>query len=177
MHYSNVLKTIGNTPVIQLKRYSQNKDVTILAKLEGSNPGGSIKDRIALSMMIDAQKSGLLTKNKAIIEATSGNTGIGLAMVAAHLGYKFTAIMPESASVERRKLIEAYGATIILTDGKKGTNYSIEVANNLIKENSEKYIQLDQFNNRMNTQAHYMTTGKEIVNQAPEITQIGRAHV
>ncbi|MCX6731155.1 MAG: cysteine synthase [Candidatus Roizmanbacteria bacterium] len=170
MNYKNVLQTIGNTPVIELKRYSSNPHVVLLAKMEGSNPGGSIKDRIALSMIMNAQRRKLLNKDKIIIEATSGNTGIGLAMIAAYLGYKFTAVMPESVSIERRKLLQAYGAKIILTDGKLGTNYAITIANNIVQENKKKYIQLDQFNNHMNVQAHYETTGKEIAQAIPDIT-------
>ncbi|MFH0772956.1 MAG: cysteine synthase [bacterium] len=170
MKYQHLLETIGNTPIIELKRYSPNSQITILAKLEGNNPGGSIKDRIALYMILDAQKKGILSKDKTIIEATSGNTGIGLAMIAAYLGYSFTAVMPESVSIERRKLLEAYGSKIILTEGKLGTNHAIEVAKNIVKENKDKYIQLDQFNNNMNVMAHYETTGKEIIHTIPTIT-------
>jgi len=170
MKYLSLINTIGNTPIIELNRYSANPKVKILAKLEGVNPGGSIKDRIALFMITDAKNKGLLDINKIIIEATSGNTRIGLAMISAVMGYKFTAVMPESASIERRKLLKAYGAEIILTDGKKGTNYAIEVTNNLVKENKGNYIQLDQFNNPMNVFAHYQTTGKEIIKVIPDVT-------
>ena len=170
MKYKNILQTIGKSPLIELKRYSHNPKVTIVAKLEGGNPGGSIKDRIALFMILDAQKKGLLKKGNTIIEATSGNTGIGLAMISAYLGYQFTAVMPESASIERRKLLRAYGAEIILTDGKKGTNYAIEVTKNMVKENINTYVHLDQFNNIMNVAAHYETTGKEIIKSIPAIT-------
>jgi len=111
----NLLQTIGNTPMVELKRYS-TKNVRILAKLEGNNPGGSVKDRISLFMIREAEERGLL-KGKELLEPTSGNTGIGLAMIAAIRGYQFTAVMPESVSLERRKLLEAYGAKIILTDG------------------------------------------------------------
>lgn len=170
MKYQNLLQTIGNTRIIELKRYSSNPKVIILAKMEGSNPGGSIKDRIALSMIADAHRKRILNKNKIIIEATSGNTGIGIAMIAAYLGYKFTAVMPESASIERRKLLVSYGAQIMLTDGKLGTNHAITVVNEIVRENKEKYVQLDQFNNQMNVLAHYATTGKEIIEAVPEIT-------
>lgn len=172
MNYKTVLDTIGNTPIVELKRYSPNPNVKILAKLEGSNPGGSIKDRIALYMMFDAEKRGLLSKDKIIIEATSGNTGIGIAMICAIMGYKFLAVMPESASIERRKLLKAYGADILLTDGKLGTNYAIEVARKMVKEYPEKYIMLDQFENFANPRAHYETTGFEIVRDVPDITHL-----
>jgi cysteine synthase len=170
MNYKTVLDTIGNTPIVELKRYSPNPNVTILAKLEGSNPGGSVKDRTALYMMFDAQQHGLLDDSKTIVEATSGNTGIGIAMICAILGYKFLAVMPESASIERRKLLKAYGATILLTDGKKGTNYAIEVVRAMVKEHPEKYVTLDQFENPANPLAHYETTGVEIIRDVPEIT-------
>jgi cysteine synthase B len=170
MNYKTVLDTIGNTPIVELKRYSPNPNVTILAKLEGANPGGSIKDRIALYMMFDAQKRGLLDDGKIIIEATSGNTGIGIAMIAAIMGYKFLAVMPESASIERRKLLKAYGADILLTDGKLGTNYAIQVARKMVKEHPEKYVTLDQFENFANPLAHYETTGVEIVRDIPGVT-------
>ena len=169
MKYKNLLNIIGNTQVVELTKFSPNNKVKILAKLEGSNPGGSVKDRIAYFMIMEARKKGSLNKNITIIEATSGNTGIGLAMISAYFGYKFTAVMPESVSIERRKLIKAYGAEIILTDGAKGTNYAIQVANNLVKNNPGKFVQLDQFNNKMNVEAHYQTTGKEIIKQVPNI--------
>lgn len=164
----NLLQTIGNTPLVELKRYS-TKNVRILAKLEGNNPGGSVKDRISLFMIRDAEKRGLL-KGKELLEPTSGNTGIGLAMIAAIRGYQFTAVMPESVSLERRKLLIAYGAKIVLTDGAKGTNYAIKIARETVKKNKSKYLMLDQFENKANVLAHYRTTGKEIVRQVPEIT-------
>lgn len=167
---NSILQTIGNTPIVKLSRYSPNKRVKILAKLEGNNPGGSVKDRIAFYMIKDALKKRLLSKDKIIIEPTSGNTGIGLAMIAAILGYQFVAVMPESASIERRKLLTAYGAKIILTDGKKGTNYAIEVAKKIVAENNKKYIMLDQFSNQTNIQAHHETTGMEIIRDVPGIT-------
>lgn len=170
MNYKTILETIGNSPIVELKRYSSNPNVKILAKLEGTNPGGSIKDRIALYMMLDAQKRGLFNTEKTIIEATSGNTGIGIAMIATILGHKFLAVMPESASIERRKLLKAYGAEILLTDGKGGTNYAIEVARTMVKENPDNYCMLDQFENAANISAHYETTGPEIFRDVPDIT-------
>lgn len=169
MGYESLLQTIGNTPIVELKRYSR-KNVKILAKLEGNNPSGSVKDRIALFMILDVERRGLLKPEREIIEPTSGNTGIGLAMMSVIRGYKFTAVMPESVSLERRRLLKAYGAKIILTDGRKGTNYAIKVAGNLVKENKEKYLMLDQFNNPANIFAHYKTTGQEILNDVPAIT-------
>ena len=166
----SILQTIGNTPVVELKRYSLNSKVRIFAKLEGTNPGGSVKDRIALYMINDAIKKGLIKQGKTIIEATSGNTGIGLAMISAILGYKFLAIMPESVSIERRKLLTAYGAEIVLTDGMKGTNYAIQVAHEMVDKNPKKYVMLDQFSNQANVNAHYQTTGKEIIADIPSIT-------
>jgi len=168
MKYNSLLSTIGDTPIVELKNYS-SKSVKILAKLEGSNPGGSVKDRVAFFMIKDAQRKGLLIQGSEIIEATSGNTGIGLAMLSAVFGYKFIAVMPESVSIERRKLLEAYGAKIILTDGEKGTNYAIKVAKKIVKEN-KKYIMLDQFNNFSNVKAHYETTGVEIIRDVPKLT-------
>jgi len=170
MNYQNILQTIGNTPIVELKKYSPSNKVKILAKLEGNNPGGSVKDRIALYMINQAEKESLLDSKKVILEATSGNTGIGLAMISAIRGYRFLALMPESASLERRKLMKAYGAKIQLTDGVKGTNHTIKVAKQMVKKNPEKYVMLDQFNNQANVRAHYQTTGKEIIKQAPNIT-------
>lgn len=168
MKYPTIINTIGKTPLIELKYYSSKK-VKILAKLEGNNPGGSVKDRIALYMIKDAQQRQILSKDKIIIEPTSGNTGIGLAMISVILGYKFIAVMPESASLERRKILKLYQAGIILTDGKKGTNFSIEVAKKMLKTN-QKYLMLDQFSNLANTLAHYETTGLEIIREVPQIT-------
>jgi len=169
MKYKSILQTIGNTPIVELKRYS-TKQVKILAKLEGINPGGSIKDRIALFMILDARRRGLLSGQKEIIEPTSGNTGIGLAMLSAIYGYQFTAVLPESVSVERRKILSSYGANIILTDGEKGTNYAIEVTRELIKIHHHRYVMLDQFNNPSIILANYETTGKEIVRDVPMVT-------
>lgn len=169
MNYKIMTQIIGNTPIIELQHYTPNKNVKILAKLEGSNPGGSVKDRTAYAMIIQAQQQDLIDKNRTLIEATSGNTGIGLAMLAALFGYKFMAVIPESVSRERCKLLQMYGAQLFLTDGAKGTNYAIEVAQNLVK-NSSQYIMIDQFNNQANIQAHYQTTAPEIINEVPQIT-------
>ncbi|MFH0943246.1 MAG: cysteine synthase [Candidatus Beckwithbacteria bacterium] len=164
----NLLQTIGKTPMVKLERYS-TKRVKIFAKLEGNNPGGSIKDRIGLRMVEEAEKKGII-QGRELLEATSGNTGIALAMISAIKGYKFTAVMPESVSLERRKLLTAYGAKIILTDGARGTNYAIKVAKEIMKENKDKYLMLNQFENKANVLAHFETTGREIIEQQPEIT-------
>ncbi|RJQ28147.1 MAG: cysteine synthase family protein [Peptococcaceae bacterium] len=169
MRYSNILDAIGNTPLVEIKNTFQNPGVRIYAKLEGDNPGGSIKDRIAKSMVEDAQKKGLLNQNNILLEATSGNTGISLAMIAAITGYRFVAVMPENVSLERRKLLRAFGAEIILTDGSKGTNGAIETAREIVQKH-DYYLMLDQFTNTANVRAHYETTGPEIIKDVPEIT-------
>ncbi|MGD9129189.1 MAG: cysteine synthase [Candidatus Woesebacteria bacterium] len=167
---SNLLNLIGNTAIIKLNRYS-GKNVEIFAKLEGINPGGSIKDRIALAMIVDAEKKGLLKNNVQLIEATSGNTGISFAMIAARKKYSFTAIMPRSVSKERRQILKAYGAKLILTDGDKGTDYSYEIAKELLKSETS-FLMLDQFKNKNNPNTHYLTTGEEIIRQLPSITHL-----
>ena len=161
----NIVKLIGNTPLVRINKLNPNKNVEIYAKLERFNPGGSVKDRIGLSMIEAAEKSGELTKDKIIMEPTSGNTGIGIAMVAAAKGYKSLLLMSESVSVERRKILKAYGADILLTDPKKGTDGAIEKAYAMAKEEPDKYVLLDQFNNENNWRAHFETTGKEIWEQ------------
>lgn len=162
----NLLKTIGNTPVIELNRYSPSKNIKIYAKLENVNPSGSIKDRIALFMVNQAIKSKRLKPDLELIEPTSGNTGISLAMVSAILSYRFTAVMPENVSLERRKFIQAYGAKIILTtDGQ-----DIILANKIVEEQPKKYLMLNQFTNQNNVLANYLNIGIEIINQVPGIT-------
>jgi len=155
--------------MVDISVYSPNKNVKIYAKLERGNPGGSVKDRPALFMIRAAEKAGILKKGSKIIEATSGNTGIGLAMISAVLGYKFTAVMSESVSVERRQLLGAFGADVVLTDGAGGTNLAIEKAKEMLKEDSS-YIMLDQFRNEANVMSHYKTTAVEILKDAPDIT-------
>jgi len=170
MRNTNILQTIGNTPVVELKRYSPKSKVRLFAKLEGGNPGGSVKDRVALYMVKKALKEGKLSPVKTIIEPTSGNTGIALAMLSAVFGYKFKAVMSESASIERRKLLVAYGADVILTDGAGGTNLAIKVTKEIIAKNPSDYVFLDQFSNPANVDAHYQTTGVELIKIVPEIT-------
>ncbi|MGB9711830.1 MAG: cysteine--tRNA ligase [Dissulfurimicrobium hydrothermale] len=159
---NNILEAIGNTPLIPIKRLNPNKNVTILAKMESFNPGGSIKDRIALSMVSRAEKRGELTKDKIVIEASSGNTGIGLAMVCAVKGYRCLIAMSEGASIERRKIMQAYGAEILLTPAKLSTDGAIEAIYKLIRDEPDRYFCTDQFNNPDNWLAHYEGTAPEI---------------
>ena len=159
-----ILKLIGNTPLVKLKYFSTD-EVEIYAKLESYNPGGSIKDRAALYMIEEAEKRGDLTKGKVILEATSGNTGIGLALVGAVKGYKVKIVLPESMSVERRQILKAYGAEVVLSPGEKGTDGAIELAESLYSENPDLYFMPNQFDNPDNAKAHYETTGPEIIAQ------------
>ena len=165
MAHHSILEKIGNTPIILINRINPAKKIKIYAKLESFNPGGSVKDRIALSMIESAEKSGELTPDKIVLEATSGNTGIGLAMVCAVKGYRCQLVMPESASIERRKIMEAYGAEILLTPAKKSTDGAIEQAYIMAREHPDRYFLTDQFNNEANWQVHYRTTGPEIWEQ------------
>lgn len=163
--YENVLECIGNTPLIRINRLNPNLGVTIYAKWEAKNPGGSIKDRPALMMIEDAERRGVLTKDKIIIEATSGNTGIGLAIVSAVKEYRLILAMPETASIERQKILRALGAELLLTPGSLGTDGAIEEAYRLVRENPDLYFMPDQFNNPANPLAHYLGTGPEIYEQ------------
>ncbi len=165
MRYENILQAIGDTPLIRINRLNPNKNVSIYAKIEGANPTGSIKDRIALKMLEQAQALGELTKDKTIIEATSGNTGIGLAMIAAVKGYKLEIVMSEGVSIERRKMIKALGAKIILTPKETSTDGAILKAKELVEKNPDKYFNPDQFSNKYNKAAHYKTTAEEIWKQ------------
>jgi len=163
--YNNLLDLIGNTPLVQIKKLNNNKKVKILAKLEYFNPGGSIKDRPALQMIEDAEKSGELTKDKIILEATSGNTGIGLAMVAAIKGYRVLLVMSEAASEERKKILAAMGAELRFTPAHLGTDGAIESVYSLIREEPDKYWFSDQYNNESNWLSHYNGTAMEIWEQ------------
>ena len=166
MKFQNALETIGNTPVVKINNLF-NSDHEIWIKLEKSNPGGSIKDRIALAMIEDAEAKGLLNKDSVIIEPTSGNTGIGLALVAAVKGYKLILVMPDSMSVERRKIMEAYGAEFVLTPREKGMKGAIEKANELAEETPNSWIPR-QFDNPANVKIHVETTAQEILKDFPE---------
>lgn len=166
MKVENILKTIGKTPVVKInKLFGSNKNIWI--KLEKANPGGSIKDRIALSMIEDAEAKGLLNKDSVIIEPTSGNTGIGLALVAAVKGYKVILVMPESMSVERRKLMEVYGAKFELTPREKGMKGAIEKAAELVQEIPNAWSP-SQFENPANIEIHKKTTAVEIIEDFPD---------
>jgi len=162
---NNVLELIGNTPIVRINKLNSNPRVNIFAKLEGQNPGGSIKDRIALKMLEQAEKEGKLSKGKTIIEATSGNTGIALAMIGAIKGFAVEIVMSDAVSVERRKMIATFGAKITLTDGKMGTDGAIKKARDLVANFPEKYYYPDQFSNNNNILAHYETTAVEIWKQ------------
>ncbi|HQM70384.1 MAG TPA: cysteine synthase, partial [Bacteroidales bacterium] len=162
----NILETIGQTPLVKINRLNAKKNVKICAKLEGFNPSGSIKDRIALRMIEQAEAEGSLKNGKIIIEPTSGNTGIGLAMIGAVKGYKVEIVMSSAVSVERIKMIRAFGAKVTLTDGKLGTDGAILKARELISRFPDKYFMPDQFSNKYNNIAHYKTTGEEIWKQA-----------
>jgi cysteine synthase B len=168
--YKGILAAIGNTPVVELQNMSPKPEVRIHAKLEGHNPTGSVKDRIALKMIDQAERDGEISPNRTILEPTSGNTGISLAMVGRLKGYKVTVVMPENVSVERTQLLEAYGAEIIRSDGSRGTNGSIEVAQSLMEKHAHDYLMLYQYGNSGNPDAHYETTGQEIVEALPEAT-------
>lgn len=165
MKLNNILEEIGNTPVVRLSKLFPNNEVWI--KLEKSNPGGSIKDRIGLAMIEDAEQKGLLLKSTQIIEPTSGNTGIGLAMVAAAKGYSITLVMPESMSVERRALMKAYGASFVLTPKELGMKGAIAKAEELVKETKNAWMP-SQFTNEANVDIHRKTTALEIIEDFPE---------
>lgn len=165
MYYNNILETIGQTPMVRINRLSPNPNVSIFAKLEGFNPTGSIKDRIALKMIEDAERNGMLTPGKTIIEPTSGNTGIGLAIIGVIKGYPVEIVMSSAVSVERRQIIRAYGATVRLTPAEEGTDGAIRMARRLVQEQPDKYFMPDQFSNACNYQAHYESTALEIWQQ------------
>ena len=167
--YKGILKTIGDTPTVELQSMSPKESVRIYAKLEGANPTGSVKDRIALNMIEKAEADGELSSNRTILEPTSGNTGIALAMIGRLKGYKVAVVMPENVSVERVQLLEAYGAQIISSDGSRGTNGSIEVAKDLVEKSPHDYIMMYQYGNSANPGAHYETTGPEIIDALPEV--------
>ncbi len=165
MLYETILDVIGNTPLIRINRLFNKDSVLIYGKLESANPGGSIKERISLSMIEAGEASGELTKDKIVLEATSGNTGIGLAMVCAAKGYRCVLVMPESASIERRKIMQAYGAEILLTPAKRSTDGAIEKSYAMAREFPDRYYLTDQFNNAANWKAHYYGTAPEIWQQ------------
>lgn len=160
--YDNILDTIGHTPLVRINRLNPKPHIPLYAKIEGFNPTGSIKDRIALKMIEQAEECGALTPKKTIIEPTSGNTGIGLAMIGAVKGYPVAIVMSEAVSVERRKMIEAFGAKTILTDASLGTDGAIRKAHELVQNYPDQFFMPNQFSNEYNKIAHYQTTANEI---------------
>lgn len=162
MFYQDNSLSIGRTPLIKVNRIAQGSGATILAKIEGRNPAYSVKDRIGASMIWDAEKRGLLGPGKELIEPTSGNTGIALAFVAAARGYPITLIMPETMSVERQKVLRAFGANLILTEGPAGMQASISKAEEMVASDPKHYVLLQQFQNPANPEIHFKTTGPEI---------------
>lgn len=169
MYKKNILDTIGNTPMVEMLHLGVKKEVRLFAKLEGTNPTGSLKDRIAKAMIERAEADGLLTPNQAILEPTSGNTGISLAMVSRLKGYRLKVVMPENVSDERAELLKAYGAEIHFSDGDKGTNGSILVAQEMMTQEGP-YFMPYQYGNESNPQAHYQGTGQEIITDLPAVT-------
>jgi cysteine synthase B len=166
--YSDLVEAIGHTPIVELKRLSPKPNVRFYAKLEGQNPTGSVKDRIAKYMIEDAERSGELTPDRVVLEATSGNTGIALAMICRLKGHKLKVVMPDNLSEERTQLLRAFGAEIVYSEGIKGTNGSIAVAQELAAKDSQ-YFMPYQYGNPANPRAHYETTGPEILRDVPDV--------
>ncbi|MGH2738422.1 MAG: PLP-dependent cysteine synthase family protein [Actinomycetota bacterium] len=168
MRADDILGAVGNTPLVGIQRLSPTPTVRLWAKLEGQNPTGSLKDRIAVAMIEDAERSGELTPDRTILEPTSGNTGIALALVARRKGYRMLAVLPDNASEERLRLLELYGAEIVPSPAEKGTNGAIEVARRLAED--PRYFMPFQYGNPANPRAHYDGTGAEILRDLPEVT-------
>ena len=167
--HPSVLDLIGDTPIVDVSELSPNPSVRLLAKMEGQNPAGSVKDRIALAMVADAEADGTLVPGRTIIEPSSGNTGIALAMIARIRGYPIKIVLPENVSPERRQALEVFGAEIISSPGEEGSNGAVRLARRLADENPE-WVFLYQYANEANPQAHYTTTGPEILRDVPDIT-------
>ncbi|MBV9690485.1 MAG: cysteine synthase family protein [Ktedonobacteraceae bacterium] len=168
MRYGSILDTIGNTPLVELKSFSPHPGVQIFAKLEGMNPSGSVKDRIAIKMVEQAEAEGQLQPGSILLEPTSGNTGISLAMISRVKGYKFVAVMPDNVTKERQQLLELYGAKIIFSDGSRGSNGAVKLANELVQED-RRYVMLYQYGNSANPLAHYQGTAPEIITDLPDL--------
>jgi cysteine synthase B len=164
---SSVLGLVGNTPLVRINRVTAGiaPGVEVYAKLEGYNPGGSVKDRPALRMIEDAEKAGRLTRDKVLLDSTSGNTGIAYAWICAYKGYKVDLVVPSNVSEERKRMLKAFGANVIFSDPLEGSDGAIRLAWKLYVDDPEKYCKLDQYNNPSNTHAHYDTTGPEIIEQ------------
>jgi cysteine synthase B len=169
LHIASILDAIGNTPLVQLPNLSPSEDVRFFAKLEGQNPTGSVKDRIAKYMLEDAERSGELTPERVILEATSGNTGIALAFIGRLKGYRVKAVMPDNVSEERAQLLKAFGAEVVRSDGRQGTNGAIAMAQEMLRAEPDAYYMPYQYGNRANPRAHYETTGPEILRDLPEV--------
>jgi [CysO sulfur-carrier protein]-thiocarboxylate-dependent cysteine synthase len=169
MRYDSLLDSVGGTPLVGLPGLSPAPDVRLWAKLEDRNPTGSVKDRAAFYMVAAAEKDGRLSPGATILEPTSGNTGISLAMISRLRGYKLICVMPENTSAERRQLLEAYGASIVFSPAAGGSNEAIRVAQGLVAENPD-WVMLYQYGNEANARAHYETTGPELLADLPEIT-------
>ncbi len=167
--YSSITELIGNTPVVDVSQLSPNPDVRLLAKLEGGNPAGSVKDRIARQMIDEAEADGTLRPGSVLIEPSSGNTGIAMAMICQMRGYPLKIVMPENVSIERRQLLEVFGAEIILSPGGEGSNGAVRRAQALAEEHPD-WVFLYQYGNEANPRAHFETTGPEILADVPEIT-------
>jgi cysteine synthase B len=169
VRYEDLVDAIGNTPLVGLPRLSPRPGVRLWAKLEGQNPTGSVKDRVAKAMVEDAEKSGLLAPGATLLEPSSGNTGIALAVVARVRGYPLVVVLPENTSLERRQLLELYGARVVLSPAEQGSNGAIELARRLAAEHPD-WVMLYQYGNPANAQAHYETTGPEIWRDLPEVS-------
>ncbi|MDH4227750.1 MAG: cysteine synthase [Deltaproteobacteria bacterium] len=163
----SIIELVGNTPLVRINNITKDlpEGVEIYAKLEGHNPGGSVKDRPALRMVLDAEKHGHLTKDKIILDSSSGNTGIAYSWIAAYKGYKLDLVVPQNVSEERKKILKAFGANVIFSSPFEGSDGAIRLCWKLYVENPEKYCKLDQYNNPSNPDAHYDTTGPEIIEQ------------
>lgn len=168
MLYGSILETIGNTPLVELKSFSPRPGVQIFAKLEGANPSGSIKDRVAKKMVEEAEADGRLKPGAILLEPTSGNTGIALAMIARVKGYQFVAVMPDNVTQERRQMLELYGAQIVFSDGSLGSNGAVRMAQEMARSD-DRYVMLYQYGNSANPRAHYEGTAVEIIRDLPDI--------
>ena len=167
--YASIVDLIGNTPIIEVSELSPNQDVKIYAKLEGQNPAGSVKDRIAKAMILSAEREGKLTSGSVILEPSSGNTGIALAMISSIRGYHLKIVLPDNVSIERRQLLEVWGAEIISSPGSEGSNGAVRRAQQLAEENPD-WVFLYQYGNEANPEIHYTTTGPEIFQDVPDIS-------
>jgi len=169
LRHKSILDTVGGTPLVEVPKLSPTPEARLWVKLEGQNPTGSVKDRVALALVEDGEASGKLNKDKVILEPTSGNTGIALAMVSSVRGYRFTAVMPDNASTERVELLRAYDAKIIFSEGDKGTNGAVALAQRLAGDDDRYYMPF-QYGNEANVTAHYQGTGAEIIEDLPEVS-------